>query len=88
MRTLLPPTFEDLERPLAVGVYNERHSPMLLTEGDLPSTVAASCAVPKLFARVRIGTDSDKHADAVELWTAQACKRGAVGVLASWPSST
>ncbi|MFT4627330.1 MAG: putative acylesterase/phospholipase RssA [Myxococcota bacterium] len=54
LRTLLPPTFADLERPLAVGVLGPQgHA--LLTDGPLPEAVAASCAIPWVFRPVRVG---------------------------------
>ena len=54
LRTVLPDTFEELETPLAVGVYatargSKEKIPMLVTSGSLPEAVAASCAVPGLF---------------------------------------
>jgi hypothetical protein len=59
LRTVLPPTFAELPTPLAVGVYRVPGSnygvpyldpsPLLVTSGDLPAAVAASCAVPRLF---------------------------------------
>lgn len=60
LRDVLPPTFEQLSKPCAVGVYrcNPRSDmseayvdpgPLLVTSGDLPLAVAASCAVPGLF---------------------------------------
>jgi predicted acylesterase/phospholipase RssA len=60
LRTVLPPTFDDLPRPCAVGVYEHqlyrdrtksrgKRRPVLVTSGDLPLAVAASCAVPRLF---------------------------------------
>jgi NTE family protein len=55
LRTFLPATFDDLARPLAVGVATRDGRPALLTKGPLPEAVAASCAIPKLFAPVRIG---------------------------------
>jgi predicted acylesterase/phospholipase RssA len=60
MRELLPPTFKQLNTPLALRVYHTcwgEHSPLLLTEGDLPSAVAASCAVPWLFAPMQQGSN-------------------------------
>lgn len=50
----LPPRFEDLERPLAVGVCDRRRRPALLHTGDLPRAVAASCAIPYVFAPVDV----------------------------------
>ena len=49
LRSVLPPTFEELAKPCAVGVYDEAGLPLLVTSGDLPLAVAASCAVPRLF---------------------------------------
>lgn len=60
MRELLPPTFEELDTPLALGVFRTcrgERSPLLLVEGDLPAAVAASCAVPRIFAPVNVGVD-------------------------------
>jgi NTE family protein len=53
LRTLLPPRFEDLAHPLALGVRAPDGRPRLLTSGPLPEAVAASCAIPWLFAPVR-----------------------------------
>ncbi|HCF58883.1 MAG TPA: hypothetical protein DFS52_12940 [Myxococcales bacterium] len=51
LREKLPPRFEDLEVPLAVGVVERATGePLLLESGPLPEAVAASCAVPTLFA--------------------------------------
>lgn len=55
LRQLLPPTFEDLPRPLAVGVITLDRKPLLLSSGPLPEAVAASCAIPWLFAPIQIG---------------------------------
>ena len=52
---VLPATFEELGKPLGVGVYDRATGePRLVTSGDLPRAVAASCAVPGLFAPVRL----------------------------------
>ena len=52
---VLPATFEELGKPLGVGVYDRATGePRLVTSGDLPRAVAASCAVPRLFAPVRL----------------------------------
>jgi predicted acylesterase/phospholipase RssA len=48
LRARLPPRFDDLPRPFAVGVAGP--DPRLLTEGDLPVAVATSCAIPWIFA--------------------------------------
>ncbi len=61
LRTWLPATFEELSHPLAVGVMDERSRGHLLSEGPLPEAVAASCAVPYLFAPVVV--DGVQYAD-------------------------
>ena len=52
LRIDLPPTFADLERPLGIGVVDNGR-PRLVTTGDLPLAVAASCAIPYVFAPIR-----------------------------------
>lgn len=54
LRRDLPARFEDLQRPLGVGVMDRARRPVLLTAGPLPEAVAASCAIPRLFAPVPI----------------------------------
>jgi predicted acylesterase/phospholipase RssA len=51
----LPETFEDLPRPLAVGVMGPDRRAVLLDAGPLIPAVAASCAVPWLFAPITVG---------------------------------
>ena len=81
MRELLPATFEELPRPLAVGVYDavaahgRPRAPLLLTSGDLPRAVAASCAVPGLFAPVRIGASRFADGGATDRTAAAAWRR-------------
>lgn len=59
MREYLPDTFEELERPFAVGVAAGRGKlHRLITSGPLPEAVVASCAVPYLFKPVSIAGDS------------------------------
>jgi len=55
LRALLPPTFEDLKRPFGVGVIDGDGRSLLLTSGPLPEAVAASCAIPWVFAPVEVG---------------------------------
>ena len=55
LRTRLPSTFAGLDRPFAVGVATPGGGHRLLDAGPLPEAVAASCAVPWLFAPVEIG---------------------------------
>lgn len=52
----LPATFEDLEVPFGAGVIDSESRFHLLTSGPLPAAVAASCAIPRLFAPVCIGS--------------------------------
>lgn len=52
---LLPPTFEDLPRPLGVGVVDGQGTHHLITSGPLPEAVVASCAMPYVFERIRVG---------------------------------
>jgi NTE family protein len=51
---LLPPRFEDLERPFGVGVMSPQGSHRLITSGPLPQAVAASMAIPTLFVPVEL----------------------------------
>jgi predicted acylesterase/phospholipase RssA len=52
----LPARFSDLAIPLAVGVSvrdaSGRAAYRLITEGPLPEAVAASCAIPHVFAPI------------------------------------
>lgn len=54
LRDLLPPTFEDLEREFAVCVVGADGRHTILSSGPLPEAVAASAAIPGLFAPVAI----------------------------------
>ncbi len=51
----LPPNIEDLPRPFGIGVTDPKGKHTLLTEGPLLPAVAASCAIPAVFASVPIG---------------------------------
>jgi NTE family protein len=62
----LPPTFEDLSRPLAVGVVNARGRHELIRSGSLPDVVVASCAVPGLIAPVKVGAERYRDGGAVD----------------------
>jgi len=57
LRKHLPPTFADLNRPLAVGVVDGKGAHRLLTSGPLPEAVAASCAMPYIFSPVQVGAE-------------------------------
>lgn len=51
----LPPRFEDLAIPLAVGVVGRGRAHRLLTSGPLVDAVLASCAMPWVFEAVDVG---------------------------------
>ena len=53
LESVLPPTFEELDRPFAVGVADQGQY-RLLTQGSLPSAVVASCAIPYLFRPIQV----------------------------------
>ncbi len=50
----VPATFDELERPLAVGVMTPSGGHRLVTHGALAPAVAASCAIPRLFSPVSV----------------------------------
>lgn len=54
LRDSLPATFEELDRPFAVGVMTPEGEHRLIRSGPLPEAVAASCAIPRLFRPVVI----------------------------------
>ena len=62
----LPPRIEDLPVPFGVGVMAPDGTAQVLTEGPLPAAVAASCAIPHLFAPVRIGDASYRDGGVVD----------------------
>ena len=66
LRGWLPARFEDLDRPLGVGVSPDGETAQLLTSGSLPEAVAASCAVPYLFAPVGVDGQTYKDGGAVD----------------------
>jgi len=51
---LLPDRIEDLSVPFGVGVVGPDGKATLLTEGPLAAAVAASCAMPIVFAPVQL----------------------------------
>ena len=51
----LPARMEDLPKPFATGVIDGDRRTSLLTDGPLAACVAASCAIPGVFAPVEIG---------------------------------
>lgn len=54
LKKILPPTFESLDKQLAVGVVNVKGEHQLIDSGPLPEAVAASGAIPIVFAPVQI----------------------------------
>ena len=54
LRELLPPTFEDLDKDFACAVLTPTGEYVVLDSGPLPEAVAASAAIPFLFAPVHI----------------------------------
>lgn len=54
LRGLLPPRFEDLQRPLGVGLASVSGGHLLVDSGSLPEPVAASAAIPVVFAPVPV----------------------------------
>ncbi len=84
LRGWLPATFEELPRPLGVGVMGLDGRHHVLTSGPLPEAVAASCAMPWVFAPVEVGGTRWRDGGAVErvglgAWRAL---RGDVAVIA------
>jgi predicted acylesterase/phospholipase RssA len=55
LQDLMPATFEELPLPFGVGVVAADGSHRLITSGPLPEAVAASMAIPRLFAPVDLG---------------------------------
>jgi len=54
LRDRVPATFEGLSMPFGVGVMNDRGEAELVTSGPLPEAVAASMAIPRIFAAVPV----------------------------------
>ncbi len=55
LEQLLPAKFEGLEREFGVGLCTSERKALIMREGPLPLAVAASCAMPYIFAPVMIG---------------------------------
>lgn len=66
LRDHLPPRFEDLDRPFAVGVADGHGGHRWLRSGPLPEAVAASCAMPYVFAPVAVEGRSYADGGAVD----------------------
>lgn len=62
----LPARIEDLPKPFAVGVMAPSGAPALLTEGPLREAVAASCAIPWLFAPVTVNGQAYRDGGVVD----------------------
>jgi len=59
MREVLPGTFEELDRPFACAVVDQRTGAhRVMDSGPLPEAVAASAAIPFLFSPVEIPESS------------------------------
>ena len=54
LRVWLPPRIEDLPIPFGAGVLGLDGEPIVLRSGSLPEAVAASCAIPYVFAPVEV----------------------------------
>ena len=83
LRDVLPPTFEGLDRPFGVGVRASDGRHCLLTSGSLPEAVAASCAVPYLFAPVIVDGVAYQDGGAADrlgfsAWCAHRCPRDTI----------
>jgi predicted acylesterase/phospholipase RssA len=61
LRAMLPERIEELPRPFAVGVVDRMNRYRLLTRGPIVEAVAASCAMPRVFAPVEV--DGQPFAD-------------------------
>lgn len=48
------PRFEELKRPLGVGLASTSGRHVLVDSGSLPAAVAASAAIPYVFAPVSV----------------------------------
>jgi predicted acylesterase/phospholipase RssA len=66
LRPLVPARIEDLSCPFAVGVMDASGAHRLLVEGPLPEAVAASSAVPRLFAPVEVSGEAFRDGGAVD----------------------
>lgn len=63
---LLPAEFADLQRPFAVGVRLENGQHALISEGPLAAAVAASCAMPGVFAPIDLPVGRCQDGGAVD----------------------
>lgn len=66
LESLLPATIEALPLPLAVGVMGSGRRHQLLTSGPLAQAVAASCAMPHVFAPISVAGELYQDGGAVD----------------------
>lgn len=66
LEALLPPTIEQLPRPFGVGVRGADGHSSWRTRGPLPTLVAASCAMPVIFAPVVVDGEALADGGAVD----------------------
>lgn len=90
LRARLPARIEDLSRPFAVGVMNERGEHELLTRGPLAEAIAASCAMPTLFRAVVVEGVAYRDGGAVDRLGLDAWRRWRPGqrAVAHWVERT
>jgi predicted acylesterase/phospholipase RssA len=91
LRPHLPSTFEELARPLAVGVVDAAGKHALLKSGPLPEAVAASCAMPGIFGAVNVGGQrfaDGGAADRLGLDAYRAWRPNTAHVIANWVERT
>ena len=75
MDMLLPSTFEGLEREFGVGLCTQDRQSLIMRDGPLSLAVAASCAMPYVFAPVLIGSQKYCDGGAVDRIQAQGWRR-------------
>jgi NTE family protein len=66
LRLWLPARFEDLDHPFGVGVMGPDGRASILNSGPLPEAVAASCAIPIIFAPIVIDGVSYQDGGAID----------------------
>ena len=57
LETVLPASFEELDRPFGVGLCDSSGRAVIRNSGPLVPAIAASCAMPYVFAPVRVGDE-------------------------------
>lgn len=80
LRQRLPATFDELPRPLAVGVATRGGGHRLLSAGPLPEAVVASCSMPYVFEPTCIAGERFVDGGAAD--------RLAIGPLRRWRNPT